>query len=126
MTEITRTAYYDEIRSIADNLAVEALADNDWDRDAAMYDITDSRLHETIDGHQWVIYTSYNMDVLRNSDSADAYIDNFGADDAASVSKKRGIDGLHAVMAYCAMERDVNVILSDALDEALEEHNKTA
>ena len=88
-------------------------------------DINDSRLHETIDGHQWVIYTSYNLDVLRHSDNEDAYIDNFGGEDAAHLLKDRGISGLHAVMAYCAMEQDVQSILSDALDEAIEEHEKT-
>ena len=126
MSEITRTHYYDEIKSIATNLAEEALSDNDWARDAAEEDINDSRLHETIDGHQWVIYTAYNLDVIRHSDSSDAYTDNFGAADAGQVLKDKGIDGLHAVMAYCAMEQDVQNILSDALDEALEAHEKAA
>jgi hypothetical protein len=124
MSEITRSQYYDKIRSIASSMAEEALADNDWDRDAAEDDINDSRLHETIDGHQWVIYTAYNLDVIRHSDNSDAYVDNFGGDDAAHILKDRGIDGLHAVMAYCAMEQDVRDILSDALDEAIEEHEK--
>ena len=122
MSEITRSQYYDEIRSIASNMAEEALSDNDWDRDAAEEDISDSRLHETIDGHQWVIYTAYNLDVIRHSDNSDAYVDNFGEADAGSIIKDRGINGLHAVMAYCAMEQDVRDILSDALDTAIEEH----
>ena len=122
MTEISRTQYYDEIKSIAKGLAEDALDANDWNRNDAENDINDSRLHETIDGHQWVIYTAYNMDVLRHSNSEDAYIDNFGGDDAASVLKDRGIDGLHAVMAVCAMEQDVQNVLSDALDDAIEEH----
>ncbi len=126
MTDITRSAYYDEIRSIAANIAEEALDACHWDREAAEEDINDSRLHETIDGHQWVIYTAYNLDVLRHSESADAYTDNFGTADAGHVLKDRGIDGLHAVMAYCAMEQDVQNILSDALDEAIEEHEKAA
>ena len=124
MSEITRSQYYEEIRSIASYMAEEALSDNDWDRDAAEEDINDSRLHETIDGHQWVIYTAYNLDVIRHSDNSDAYVDNFGADDAGHIIKDRGIDGLHAVMAYCAMEQDVRDILDDALDESMEEHEK--
>lgn len=126
MAEITRSAYYEEIRSIAANMAEEALADNDWDRDAAEEDINDSRLHETIDGHQWVIYTAYNLDVLRHSESADAYVDNFSADDAGHIIKDHGIDDLHAIMAYCAMEQDVRNIMDDALDTALEEHEHKA
>ena len=126
MSELSRSQYYEEIRSIADNLAAEALADNEWDRSKAENDINDSRLHETIDGHQWVIYTAYNLDVIRHSDSSDAYVDNFGGDDAGKVLKDRGISGLHAVMAYCAMEQDVQNVLSDALDDALEEHEQAA
>lgn len=100
MTEITYFEYREQVNSIAAGLASEALADNEWDRDAAEEDINDSRLHETIDGHQWVIYTAYNLEVLRHSESEDAYIDNFGA-------------------------QDVQDILSDALDEAIDEHEKT-
>jgi hypothetical protein len=122
MSEITRSQYYDEIKSIASSMAEEALSDNDWDRDAAEEDINDSRLHETIDGHQWVIYTAYNLDVIRHSDNSDAYVDNFGTADAGGIIKDKGIDGLHAVMAYCAMEQDVRDILSDALDAAIESH----
>ncbi len=122
MSDITRSQYCDEIKSIASSMAEEALSDNDWDRDAAEEDINDSRLHETIDGHQWVIYTAYNLDVIRHSDNSDAYVDNFGTADAGGIIKDKGIDGLHAVMAYCAMEQDVRDIMSDALDDALEEH----
>jgi len=126
MNEITRSRYYDEIQSIAESMAEDALSANDWDRDAAEEDINDSRLHETIDGHQWVIYNAYNLDVIRNSPNSDAYVDNFGADDAGSIIKDRGIDGLHAVMAYCAMEQDVRELLSDALDAAIEAHEEKA
>lgn len=126
MSELSRKEYFDEIQSIADNLALEALTDNEWDRDAAENDINDSRLHETIDGHQWVIYYAYNDDVLRHSENDSAYEDNFGTEDMAAVIKDRGLDGLKTVMAYCAMEADVRDRLSDALDNALEEHEQAA
>lgn len=127
MNDITRTAYYEEIRSIADSLVSDAMEQCENDRDAAEESINDSMLHETIDSHQWVIYTAYNLDVLKHSESQDAYTDNFGADDAGHVLKDRGIDGLHAVMAYCAMEQDVRNVLNDAFDDYIEaQKSKTA
>lgn len=126
MSEVSRAQYYEEIRAIADNMAAEALADNDWNRSKAEEDINDSRLHETIDGHEWVIYTAYNLDIIRHSGSAYACVDNFGGDHAAAVLKDRGIDALHALIAYCAMEQDVQNILSDSLDDALEAHEQAA
>ena len=126
MSELSRQQYRDEIKSIAESLAAEALADCEWDRDSAEEAINDSRLHETIDGHQWVIYNAYNDDVLRHSDNESSYEDNFGTDDMAATIKERGLDGLKNVMAYCAMEQDVRDILSDALDEAIEEHEQAA
>lgn len=126
MTDITRTSYNEEIRSIADELVKEAMEQCDNDREDAEEAINDRMLHETIDGHQWVIYTAYNMDVLRHSDSSDAYTDNFGTEDAGSVLKERGIDGLHAVMAYCAMEQDVRNQLDAAFEDYTKEHEKAA
>lgn len=119
MIEITRGKYYEEIRSIAESIVSESMADNGNDRKAAEEDINDFRLHQTIDGHQWVIYTAYNLDVLRHSDNADACVDNFGADYAGHTLKDRGIDGLHAVMAYCAMEQDVRDYLETAWNDYL-------
>lgn len=126
MNEISRQQYRDEIKSIAENMATEALDDCGWDRDAAEKDINDSRLHETIDGHQWVIYYAYNDDVLRHSENESAYEDNFGTEDMAAVIKERGFNGLKTVMAFCAMEQDVRDILSEALDNAIEEHEQAA
>lgn len=123
MTDITETKYRQQILAIAEDLATEALQDNEWNREAALESINDTRLHETIDGHQWVIYTAYNLDVLKFSGNADAYIDNFGTDDAGSVIKERGINGLHAVMAFCAMEQDVRDVLDDAVDAAIEKRD---
>ena len=120
MSEMTSSEYWVEINSIAENMASEALADNDNDIDAARDDIQDSRLHETIDGHQWVIYCAYNDDVLRRSDNESYYEDNFGADDMANIIKDRGLDGLKTIMAFWAMYADVQDIIDDKLDEAFE------
>jgi len=53
--------YDAEIKSIATNLVGEAMAQTDSREDAEEF-INDGLLHETIDGHQWVIYYSYNME----------------------------------------------------------------
>ena len=125
MTEITSSEYWTEVQSLADSIASEAMADNDNDREAAEEDINDSRLHETIDGHQWIIYNAYNLPVMQFSDNADYYIDNFGGDDAGHILKERGIDGLHTVIAFWALYADVQDRLSDALD-VLEEAAEAA
>lgn len=117
MSKITLKEYWDEINSLAESVVADAMADNDNDRSAAEDDINDSRLHETIDGHQWVIYNHYNFDVMRHSDNADHYIDNFGPEDAGNILKERGLDGLHNVIAFWAMYTDVQDRLSAELDE---------
>lgn len=121
MSDITRNEYWAEINSIASDMASEALSANYGDIDAARDDIWDSRLHETIDGHQWVIYYAYHDDVLRHSDNASYYEDNFGTDDMAATIKERGLDGLKTVMAYFAMYADVGDLIDQALDDAAEE-----
>ena len=125
MSEMSAKEYWDEIQSIADSMAEEAMADNDNDRSAAEDDINDSRLHETVDGHRWVIYSAYNADVMRHSDNTDYYIDNFGGDEAGHVLKESGLDGLHNVIAFWCMYADVQDKLSDALD-AVEERIQSA
>ena len=53
--------YYTEVNAIAEALVSEAMAEHDNDAEQAMDDINDSRLHETVDGHQWIIYYNYNL-----------------------------------------------------------------
>ena len=116
MSELTYNEYWAEVQSISDNLASEAMADNDNDREAAEEDINDMRLHETIDGHQWVIYYSYNLDVIKHSDNDDYYNDNFGAESLAVSLNEGGLDTLHCHIAFWALYADVQDKLSDSLD----------
>ncbi len=116
MSNITNTEYWAEIKSLAGNMVSEAMDDNE-DRQAAEDDINDSRLHETIDGHQWVIYYAYNLDVISHSGNSEYYEDNFGGDDIAAVLKDGGINKLHTVMAYWCMYADVQDYLDDAFDK---------
>jgi hypothetical protein len=109
--------YWAEVSELADTIASEAMADNDRDREAAEEDIWDSRLHETIDGHQWVIYYSYNLDVIKHSDNEDYYADNFGGDSLAHSLEQGGLNTLHCHIAFWALYADVADKISDALDE---------
>ena len=122
---MNNTEYLAEINSIAQSMAEEALSDNDNDIDVARDDIQDSRLHETIDGHQWVIYNAYNLDVIQHSDNADYYESNFGGEDMAYVLKESGLDGLHNVIAFWCIYADVQDLIEEALEEA-ETESETA
>ena len=107
MDELTYTKYWREVNELAEMLVSESMADNSGDKDAAMEEIQDSRLHETVDGHQWIIYTYYNLQVIQFSDNEDYYSDNFGADSLAEALESGGLDILHCHIAYWAFYADI-------------------
>ena len=128
MSNITSSQYWNEIQSLAVSIAEEAMAQCDNNRDEAEELINDSLLHETIDGHQWVIYYAYNLDVYQHSDNPDYYIDNFGGDAAAYVLKEKGLDGLHNVLAFWSLYADVQDKIDEVLDGVesnIEEQDET-
>lgn len=90
---ITRDDYWREIGSIAESVTEDAY---EWEQELS------DRLWEAIDGHQWVIYTAYNWEVLAISPSDGAYVENFGAD---GVVRDGALNT--AALAYAAMEQDV-------------------
>lgn len=98
MSKITHAEYWAEIESIAKEVTAEAL-ENDLDT----YEV----LHEWIDGHQWVIYYSYNLDVLEHCSNMEAMIDNLGNESAGQVLAERGLLSLHSALAFWAMYEDV-------------------
>ena len=116
MSNITSSQYCNEIQSLAVSIAEDAMAYCANNREEAEELINDSLLHETIDGHQWIIYYAYNLDVYQYSRNSDYYIDNFGGDDAAFVLKEKGLDGLHQALAFWSLYADVQ----DKIDEALD------
>jgi hypothetical protein len=95
--DITGSDYWSEIRSIAENVKQD-VRENEGD-------VSDA-VHEAIDGHQWVIYTSYNLDVLKHCSDESAGIDE-GIIDANAALAEGGLSRLTAQLACCAMERDV-------------------
>ena len=94
---MTRSEYYNEIESIAAETLRESREEG---RDV------DEVLHETIDGHQWVIYNANHLDVLKHSDHEEAGIEE-GVIDANEALKDGGLYKLTAQLTYCAMEADV-------------------
>ena len=118
MINITSSSqYWNEVEALANQIAQDAMEQTDNDRNEAEELINDSLLFETIDGHQWVIYNAYHLDVLQYSDNSDHYVAEFGTEDAALVLKERGLDGLHQALAFWALYADVQEKISDALDE---------
>lgn len=99
-------AYWTEIRELAETVAKEAR-----ERGADVYDV----LHETIDGHGWVIYTYSAEQVMHHTSSEDAMWED-GTPEAGSWSE------LVARAAYYAMRQDV----TDALHELEEEEDGAA
>lgn len=121
--QITQSQYWVEIQSLAQSIVIEAADYTDcntpdtFDRDAVLEKIHDTVLHETIDGHQWVIYYAYNLDVLQYSDNTDYMIDNHGVESAGEILKDSGLSGLHSALAFWALYADVADHIDSALDE---------
>ena len=111
--KFTSTEYYREISDLADSLYSEALEQNDNDHDLAVEAIHDSLLHETVDGHQWIIYTYCNELVEQFSANAEAFKDCYDNESIGALVAESGLDGLKPIIAYFAMHQDI----SDHLNE---------
>lgn len=100
---VIRRAYWQEIHSIVDDAKTKI-------NDGTITDMEslETWLHETIDNHQWIIYTKYNFYVLLFSDNESAYADNFGSE---GLVKDDAINW--TAMAYCAMKADVRAAMPD-------------
>ena len=113
---ITYKEYHQEVQNIANTLITENMGDYE-SKEELEEALNDCLLHETIDGHMWVIYYSYNLDVYQHSDNRDYYEDNFGGDDLASVLKEKGLNGLHTVLAFWCLYADVAMALYYLMEE---------
>lgn len=103
MNQITEQEYSCQIREIVAEVFNEA---REQDREPLEI------LSEMIDGHEWVIYTHYNMQVLMHSANGDYCLENFGSESLV-------IDGNinWCGLAYGAMYGDcMDTHLPDGLD----------
>ena len=116
MDDITQQSYNKEIESLAYDIAAELLEEHDNDREQAEDNAYD-RIHETIDGHQWVIYYAYNLPVLEYSDNA------YYADEQGLIGEnplENGLNSFHTMLAFWAMNADVSEAMEKAFDWALQ------
>mgnify|MGYP001238457470 CR=1 FL=1 len=108
--EMTQQEYWDQIRSLAewlsDNRPAELGGEGviaDYGEDADRYDA----MHETLDGHEFVIYTHKARQVIVHSDNPDHMMDEFGPDCFGDMFDER--------RAYWAMMQDI--IDRDGMEE---------
>jgi len=116
MTSLTSTEYDNEIKELAADIWEEALSQAEGDTGEAeqlAYELT----HEWVDGHQWIIYTSYHKDVLAFTENEGAYKDVYCNDDLGAILCEGGMDKLHTIMAYFAMQTDVLQALSEIKED---------
>ena len=114
---ITEKSYNEEIDAIVIDLIDEIKRDSEFTDDLTgrFYEL----LHETIDGHEWVIYTYRHLQVLQISENAEYGIDELGPEWAAKMVKDGGLSALHMGLTYWAMYADcVGRFDSDALEVA--------
>lgn len=96
MSDLTLSEYSKEVSALAEAIAKEAV---EYNRDVS--DV----LHETIDGHRWVIYTAYHFDVLQHSPNDGAYFDEIGPITLTSLDL--------APIVYVALAADVRAELPE-------------
>jgi len=116
MNDITSASYSTEINATAISIIDELMDEHDNDLEAvkeALYD----RIHETVDSHEWIIYTYHNAFVVRFSSNEDAYKDVYGNEDLGALVCEKGPEGITLAMAYFAMSAD----LSEKCNEIIEE-----
>ena len=107
---IAARAYHATVEGIVEDLK-RAIADKEITSEEEAHDW----LHETIDGHHDVIYTSCAMEVVRQSRNDGAYFEQFGDEGAV----KDGAINWSA-LAYCALEADVQEAIGGELEQWIE------
>ena len=125
MDNFTSSTYFNEVESTA-NYIVEVAVENlehegiEVDRDSLSDAIYDYVLNEQIDGHKYAIYYAYHLPILQYSDNAEYGVSEFGSDWIGDTLKKDGLTGLHAALAYWAFYADVSDLISDAIDNYID------
>lgn len=112
MTEVSYGDYWKEVEDLAKQVADEC-REHGTDRDDV--------LHETIDGHEWVIYHGKALcNVLAHTTSDDAAFDEMGDDvlhDCASAGE------VYSRLAFFALRADVAEKLADIPEDADEDED---
>lgn len=69
-------------------------------------------IHQSVDRHQWVIYNAYVTTVLDHSDTDFNDMEDY-ADSLIQALREGGVSNLLCLLAYLAMEQDVQVAVSN-------------
>lgn len=121
--QLTSQEYFAEVENLAVSIVAEAADQCDcntvdtFDADSIRDTIFDTVLHETIDGHQWIIYYAYNLSIIEHSSNDDYMINELGIDSAGESLKSGGLSGLHQAIAYWALYADVAELIDDKIQE---------
>jgi len=122
--QITHHQYHAEVRSIAQDLLTEVRDDNPGELadSCIVREALEERLWETIDGHQWVIYTYKAQQIIALSSNDSYSAENFGAE---SIVTEDG-DIKWEAIAFGALYADVSEILwglhGESVDRELFDH----
>ena len=79
MERVTENEYWKEVRSIADGLVAEA-KEGEFGTGESAREGLNERLWESIDGHQWVIYTYHAQTITAISPNDGYSAENFGVE----------------------------------------------
>ena len=112
---ISSQDYFIEINELAKSVFEDVMQEHEQDMHSAEDHFYD-RLHETIDGHEWVIYSHYNLQVLQNASNPEAMIDELGAESAGHSLEEGGLSTLHMHLAFWALKEDVNSELQELIE----------
>lgn len=113
---ISSRDYFVECKELAQTIFAEVMTEHDND----MYSAEDhfhDRLHETIEGHQWIIYNHYNLQVLQHANNPEAMIDELGNESAGHSLEEGGLSTLHMHLAFWAMKEDVSSELQELIED---------
>ena len=113
--------YKQEIKELAKGLVEDNQEYKEYNQSVFDYIRGNGLDHKTIDNHQWIIYYSYNLDVIKHSDNEDYMVDNLGSESLAHALEQGGLNGLHQVIAFYAMLADLNEALQELEQEEVEE-----
>jgi len=108
--------YWDEIRSLADAFR-QAMKDGEITDD----ETAEEWLHQTIDSHQFVIYTYKAKCVGLHTNNPDAMLDEFGAE---GLVRNESVN--YEGMAYCSMMADLRMLIEGWQDEQDDETEDAA
>jgi len=122
MTTITQNDYNEEVRETAQQIAEQAFSDLEYNEmelteENAEEIITDYLLHETIEGHEWIIYTAYHLPIIQYSDNDEYYAHNFGGEFLTDTLSNNGLGGLHTAIAFWAFYADVSELVRDEVSK---------